>query len=67
MDDPIKEIQQKIAYNIWEMRGGDSDGNFREAGKIIHHFLDRRPEDGSWVAEHEDYEMWEKYIYGREL
>ena len=66
MTDPIKEIQTNIAYALWKQRGGDSDGNWNLAGKIIHHFLDRRPESGDWVQEHEDYLLWEKYIYGQE-
>ena len=63
MTDPIKDIQARIAYKVWETRGGESEANWNYAGKIIQHFLDRRSEEEWWQTEHEDFEMWEKYIY----
>lgn len=71
MDDPIQEIKSKIAYAIYKERlemgdGGDRDGNWNEACKIVTHFLQREPESNIWKEAHSDYSRWEPYIYGKE-
>ena len=68
MTDPIREIQARIAYKLWDMRGR-RDGNdvydWNEAGKIINHFLNRRPESSDWQSDEEDWRpMFSEIIYG---
>ena len=52
----LDEIRKEIAYRRWQLTGcDDKDLNWREAEKILLHFLKRRTESYYWQREDEDY------------
>lgn len=62
--DETNEVRKEIAYRRWQLTGcNDMDLNWKEAGKIIMHFLDRRPEQSWWRQDEEDYSVYRDIIY----
>ena len=67
MIDELIEIRKEVAFRRYKLTGcTDSDMNWREAGKILMHFLDRRPECSWWKSDDEDYGLYRDIIYGTE-
>ena len=66
MNDPIEEIRKQIAERRFVLTGcQDNDVNWREAGKIMEHFMNRRYENLEWCKNHEDLKpLYEDIILG---
>ena len=64
MDEAL-EVRKKIAYKIWEdTKNPNSERNWKLAGEILNHFLDRRPGDPKWREDHMCWCSFERIIYG---
>jgi hypothetical protein len=65
--DEINELRKEVAYRRWKLTGCcDMGTNWREAGKIVMHFLDRRQDQAWWRADHEDLQaLYGDLIYGK--
>lgn len=65
MIDPIEQIRKDIAQRRYELTGcQDAQVNWNIAGKILLHFVHKRPEAFDWIADDEDYTLYRDIVYG---